>query len=118
VNQTGARNLPTPASSVQTPADCVALTEAFMYNPVTRTFATDQAMTTPIYPIVPLAANARPEDNVTSAVRQQHGGKHPVAFMDGHVERVRNEVLYINRTDAMLRRWNTDHQPHRDLADY
>jgi hypothetical protein len=36
-----------------------------------------------------------------------------VGFCDGHVEQPRMERLF-DKSDASLRRWNNDNQPHAD----
>jgi prepilin-type N-terminal cleavage/methylation domain-containing protein/prepilin-type processing-associated H-X9-DG protein len=51
---------------------------------------------------------------VVQATLKRHGGRYNVAFCDGHVESIRREVLF-QRTDASLRRWNNDHEPHAEL---
>jgi prepilin-type processing-associated H-X9-DG protein/prepilin-type N-terminal cleavage/methylation domain-containing protein len=45
----------------------------------------------------------------------RHSGRFNVAFCDGHIEYLRYQVLYSSSwaPDA-LRRWNNDHQPHRE----
>lgn len=45
------------------------------------------------------------------ALQQRHGGRHVVAFCDGHVETLKYSNLFAD--DAETRRmWNFDHQPH------
>ena len=51
-----------------------------------------------------------------SLYKQRHGGRWNVAFCDGHVENLRPRVLFDKRRDDVLRRWNNDNQPHRELA--
>ncbi len=46
-----------------------------------------------------------------SAVAARHGGKHAIAFCDGHVQLIKFTDLFAD--DAETRRmWNSDHQPH------
>jgi len=35
-------------------------------------------------------------------------------FCDGHVEGLKLEALFKDKSDHALRRWNRDHQPHRE----
>jgi prepilin-type N-terminal cleavage/methylation domain-containing protein/prepilin-type processing-associated H-X9-DG protein len=99
-----------PAAAIATPSDLILLTEAFQYDPVGNLSYSDFALTSPMG-----ATSMGAQFNDTSAVKRRHNGKHPVAFVDGHVEVSRYEALYMRRTDAMLSRWNNDHQPHREL---
>ncbi len=43
----------------------------------------------------------------------RHREKANVVFCDGHVESPTLRFLFEDETDAALRRWNRDHQPHR-----
>jgi prepilin-type N-terminal cleavage/methylation domain-containing protein/prepilin-type processing-associated H-X9-DG protein len=45
---------------------------------------------------------------------ERHQGKANVAFCDGHTETTTIEYLFADTSDDALRRWNRDHQPHRD----
>ena len=45
---------------------------------------------------------------------QRHSGRFNVAFVDGHIEFARYQLLYSYRADC-LARWNNDHQAHREL---
>lgn len=49
----------------------------------------------------------------TAAAQHRHHGRTQVVFCDGHVESPLNRRLF-SATDEALRRWNNDHQPHRD----
>ncbi len=44
----------------------------------------------------------------------RHQGKANVVFCDGHVESPTLKFLFENTSDEALRRWNRDHQPHRE----
>jgi prepilin-type processing-associated H-X9-DG protein len=50
----------------------------------------------------------------TKHASARHGGKADVVFCDGHVESPSFTTLFDDDSDAALRRWNRDHQPHRD----
>ena len=41
-------------------------------------------------------------------------GKAKVVFCDGHVESPTLKFLFADTNDNALRRWNHDHQPHRE----
>jgi prepilin-type N-terminal cleavage/methylation domain-containing protein/prepilin-type processing-associated H-X9-DG protein len=43
----------------------------------------------------------------------RHRGRANVVFCDGHIESPTLKFLFEDDTDAALRRWNRDHQPHR-----
>jgi prepilin-type N-terminal cleavage/methylation domain-containing protein/prepilin-type processing-associated H-X9-DG protein len=45
------------------------------------------------------------------AVADRHGGKHVIAFCDGHVELIKFTNLFAD-DDETRRMWNRDHQPH------
>jgi prepilin-type N-terminal cleavage/methylation domain-containing protein/prepilin-type processing-associated H-X9-DG protein len=44
--------------------------------------------------------------------RQRHADRWNALFCDGHVEGLSTRALLDPRSDAVLRRWNRDHQPH------
>ena len=44
----------------------------------------------------------------------RHQGKANVVFCDGHVESPPLKFLFADTSDEALRRWNRDHQPHRE----
>ncbi|MBN8246937.1 MAG: prepilin-type N-terminal cleavage/methylation domain-containing protein [Verrucomicrobia bacterium] len=50
----------------------------------------------------------------TSRSRKRHGGRANVVFCDGHVEAPLLDSLFVETSDASLRRWNRDGQPHRE----
>lgn len=52
-------------------------------------------------------------EGILAATRRRHDNRHNVAFCDGHVENLLEPKLF-ELTDDALRRWNNDHQPHRD----
>jgi prepilin-type N-terminal cleavage/methylation domain-containing protein/prepilin-type processing-associated H-X9-DG protein len=47
--------------------------------------------------------------------QRRHSGSFNLAFCDGHIEWIKYEKLF-GKTDEMLRRWNNDNQPHRELV--
>jgi prepilin-type processing-associated H-X9-DG protein len=44
----------------------------------------------------------------------RHAGRVNVAFCDAHVESLPLEPIFAGTNDAVLVRWNRDHQPHRE----
>jgi prepilin-type N-terminal cleavage/methylation domain-containing protein/prepilin-type processing-associated H-X9-DG protein len=44
---------------------------------------------------------------------RRHGTSVMEAFADGHVEAFKMSTIYFDTSDASLRRWNRDHEPHR-----
>jgi prepilin-type N-terminal cleavage/methylation domain-containing protein/prepilin-type processing-associated H-X9-DG protein len=44
-------------------------------------------------------------------VNARHGGKHQIAFCDGHAERMKHTKLFASEMEAR-RIWNYDHEPH------
>ena len=52
--------------------------------------------------------------SAAKASMQRHRGTYNVTFCDGHVESIKEEKLF-ERTEAPLRRWNNDNEPHPDL---
>ena len=53
-----------------------------------------------------------PESTKRSYAR--HQAKANVVFCDGHVESPTLQFLFADTSDDALRRWNRDHQPHRE----
>jgi prepilin-type processing-associated H-X9-DG protein len=45
---------------------------------------------------------------------RRHQGRANVLFCDGHVESPTLKFLFADTSDEALRRWNRDHQPHRE----
>lgn len=50
---------------------------------------------------------------ILKASNARHRGKLEIVFCDGHVEGIRTQKLF-DKSDASLRRWNNDNQPHAD----
>ena len=46
--------------------------------------------------------------------RRRHRGRLNMVFCDGHVEALRIYRLFYEKTDAAVRRWNADNEPHRE----
>ena len=48
-------------------------------------------------------------------VHKRHHGRLNILFCDGHVEAPQVKILFDINSDAVLSRWNRDHQPHREF---
>jgi prepilin-type processing-associated H-X9-DG protein len=62
------------------------------------------------------------EDRPTAATapalakrQQRHGGRWNILFCDGHVELLKTRTIFDYHQDEVLRLWNYDNQPHREL---
>jgi prepilin-type N-terminal cleavage/methylation domain-containing protein/prepilin-type processing-associated H-X9-DG protein len=101
---------PAPEPSVKAPADMIAIGENFMGTTDGRFMtAVDEIRRDEPQPPPPKGY----PDYGTRAARQRHDGKAGVLFCDGHVEAPKLEPLFFDRSDAALRRWNRDNEPHR-----
>ena len=63
-------------------------------------------------PKVPATDSAR----IRALNKRRHGGQFNVMFCDGHVEGSGTANLFDVRRDEVLRRWNKDNMPHRELV--
>ncbi len=50
----------------------------------------------------------------TREVQKRHLGKLNYAFVDGHIESMKIDRIFLDSSDEVLRLWNRDHEPHRD----
>jgi prepilin-type processing-associated H-X9-DG protein len=57
-----------------------------------------------------LSELVRPND-----ARRRHNNRLNVVFCDGHVEAPKINALFYEKTDAAVRRWNADNEPHREV---
>ena len=83
---------PVADSGVMTPSDMIAMGDVF-YKNIDLLHSLD----------------------LNEIVLQRHQGKANVVFCDGHVESPRLNFLFEDTSDEALRRWNRDHQPHKEL---
>jgi prepilin-type processing-associated H-X9-DG protein len=109
--QTPSRNVPRRESDVRSPANLLAIGDGFFRGPDPWVLASSDVLTrfpqpAEGYPIEELQAYGE-----TAKVR--HGDKANFLFCDGHVELLRNQQMFIDDNDAVLRRWNVDDEPHR-----
>jgi len=54
------------------------------------------------------------EDSIR-ALSRRHGGIANVVFCDSHVAGMKFAPLFFDESDDALRRWNNDHEPHREV---
>jgi prepilin-type processing-associated H-X9-DG protein len=52
---------------------------------------------------------------LTSPPEKRHRGRLMIVFCDGHTVAVKVPELLLDHSDEALRRWNNDHEPHREL---
>jgi prepilin-type N-terminal cleavage/methylation domain-containing protein len=53
--------------------------------------------------------------SLNSPAEKRHRGKLLVAYCDDHVTPFKVQALLFDHSDEALRRWNNDHEPHREL---
>ncbi|MCP5527365.1 MAG: DUF1559 domain-containing protein [Verrucomicrobiales bacterium] len=113
-----------PESKVRTPADMIAVGDANLawLLPGMMTLFYNQKHPENFSGMAMLDINSRynlqspswmGSEGILKATRLRHGFSHNVSFCDGHVENLKEERLFL-LTDDALRRWNNDHEPHRD----
>jgi prepilin-type processing-associated H-X9-DG protein len=108
---TGTGRKPTPEAKVKVPADMIAIADGFEGTTDGRLRSTvDSLMRDLPYPPLP---KDQP-DYGTPQARRRHNGLINVLFCDGHVEGAKLGQIFFDRSDAALRRWNNDNQPHRE----
>jgi prepilin-type N-terminal cleavage/methylation domain-containing protein/prepilin-type processing-associated H-X9-DG protein len=95
---------------VKAPANMIAIGDAFHGTTDGRVQPTADHIARD-YPQIPLARDT--VDYGTRYGRERHGGRLGVLFCDGHVEAMKLESLFFDRSDEALRRWNRDNEPHR-----
>ena len=57
-----------------------------------------------------------PVPRADKATQQRHGWRFNTGFVDCHIETLRPADLWDTSNDQVLKRWNKDNLPHRDLA--
>jgi type II secretory pathway pseudopilin PulG len=59
---------------------------------------------------------SQPSDDPRVAMySERHGGRWAIVCCDGHAENLRPQDLFDMTRDDLMRRWNRDHAPHREL---
>ena len=52
---------------------------------------------------------------VARSIKRRHFGKWNIVYCDGHTENLHTQKLFDYKNAELLRLWNRDHQPHREL---
>ncbi|MBN8247118.1 MAG: DUF1559 domain-containing protein [Verrucomicrobia bacterium] len=124
INVNDGTTVPMPESRILHPAGMMAVGDANLYQIPGHVLSTTYRVTAPDsisgWALLDLTAQrtvgqpVHPDRLRTEAAAgRRHGGRTQVVFCDGHVESPSNRQLYSS-SDEALRRWNNDHQPHRD----
>lgn len=103
----GLGDVAVPESAVKVPSDMIAFGDGFF-----STRAKDIQLSTVVGQN--LFGNVVAVDRLiySQAARVRHQGRLNVSFRDGHVEGIKVDKLLLDPSDAALRRWNNDHEPH------
>jgi prepilin-type processing-associated H-X9-DG protein len=106
----GGQTRPVRAEVVKAPADMIAIADNFEATTDGRISTTVDHIARDLpYPPLPKGQI----DWGTPHARKRHDAKLNVLFCDGHVETMKFEPFFFDRSDAALRRWNRDNEPHR-----
>jgi prepilin-type processing-associated H-X9-DG protein len=108
--------VPTPESSLQSPSDLIALGDEFhrSRNPtLDGVMSRDDTIAPATHYSGPGSYPSRTTPKKQPAFVAHHGRANR-AFVDGHLESEDMRRPFA-ASDEQLRRWNVDHQPHRDL---
>ena len=98
---------PTPEGDVKAPSDMIALGDGFFAESTNMLRSGD---------IIGRSLGNEPYVaalNEMKAARERHAGRSNIAFCDGHVEAIKIQELYFEKTDQSFKRWNKDNEPHR-----
>jgi prepilin-type N-terminal cleavage/methylation domain-containing protein len=104
------RGIPLREQAVKSPSEMIAIADAYHGTADGRVQSTADDIGRG-YPQPHLANDAR--DYGTEDARRRHVGKLAVLSCDGHTEAIKLDSLFFDRSDAALRRWNRDNEPHR-----
>lgn len=103
----------TRESDVKVPSEMIAMGDAFIGTPDNRTLVEG-------HPLISRTDFAIPglfgSGDDTPLARARHRGTLNVVFCDARVERVKLNFLFFDESDDARRRWNRDHEPHRELS--
>lgn len=115
------RPRPLPEAGVKVPSDMIAFGDGTLQSASSSELKQNLNVDGPpaasgnSYLFIPSKSWVNFYDRVTTkAIKERHRGISNIAFCDGHVESIKQEKLW-ERTDDNLRRWNNDHEPHRNL---
>ena len=96
---------PVDESLVRVPSDMLALGDGFHgWGPVIQEGVSK----------VGRRFTAQENYDSTRRAHKRHNGKLNFVYCDGHAEALRVEFLFTDTTDAALRKWNIDNEPHQE----
>jgi prepilin-type N-terminal cleavage/methylation domain-containing protein len=113
----------TPVSLVRIPAEMIAIADAYLFMhtpgdfydiyyqlPAIKSFI-GETMLAYEYGRTPIWQT----DEVLRALKDRHGAVFNTVFCDAHIEAIPFKHMF-ERSEQVTRRWNTDNQPHLELA--
>lgn len=102
---------PVSEGTVKSPADMIAIGDGFDASAKGTIWQSGMYLwrdsNYPAYPASRVAADRQ-------TANRRHNGTLNVVFCDGHVEAPKIQRLMFDRSDAVLRQWNNDNEPHRE----
>lgn len=104
-----AQTRPVREAAAKAPADMIAVADAYEGTTDGRIQSTVDHIARDL-PYPPMAKNQ--SDYGTENARRRHDGKLSVLYCDAHVEAMKFQAFFFDRSDAALRRWNRDNEPH------
>lgn len=111
--------IPTKESEVVTPADLLMIGDGYT---ASREWSGGSAATAGYLFESELLGRFRrvetdlvPEASPFRRARNRHGGRLEMVLADGHVEAPSLARLFQTKNDPDVRRWNLDHEPHREF---
>jgi prepilin-type processing-associated H-X9-DG protein len=103
--QTQGRMIPANESQIVAPAEMIAMGDGFMKASSGSLARSDLQFGVNFGVVI---GDAR------KTAQKRHDGRLNSAFCDGHVEGIPMNRLFDMKSDDSIRRWNIDHEPHRD----
>lgn len=100
---------PTQESEVRVPSEMLAIGDGFL------AYSTNYATTGDKIFRDSSGRGSSSLPNQIKLARERHRGAINAVYCDAHVEAIKLEKLFFEETDAALRRWNRDHEPHWEL---
>jgi len=105
---------PTKESEVKVPADMLAIGDNFYTGPLRKVLFSGDMMMRDDAGITCVGITTAELKTLAKWAEQRHRGRANVVFCDGHVEGPAIKALFYDTSDAALRRWNKDNEPHRE----
>ncbi|MCL4195717.1 MAG: DUF1559 domain-containing protein [Thermoguttaceae bacterium] len=104
-------HLPRRGSDVCSPANLLTVADGFFRGPGSLVLASSDVLLR-----FPVSLGDPVNELVLASARAaevRHARRASFVFYDGHVEVLRNELMFVGDRDDVLRRWNVDAEPHR-----